>query len=337
MGFGVAFSMLCQSQRKGRHLKSYTQFATIRKQRSAFSNLYMASKESAESGKIIAQGSQSNSFISNCPTNSFWFSKWVVGCETRMGFVIKQNQAISLQVMRAMVESFKEDIQEAEQYSWERQRLCMGLTYTVISYFASLRGSEGMNLDLQTLVKLIHKGNYVLRPMGETLPPHVMIPIKGWFKGEQGERCHLLPLANVSKSGINIRSCIKLLIRVRSEMRDSKPWGFVNREGKKMEFKEMNDIILEKLEQVKEKNEREDRLKLRDFNIREDFSINRSFRRGSATKAQNRGIPESTIVAQNRWRKVERAKGSRPKFTMIEMYADVEQLIPTLVCYSAMM
>ncbi len=70
MGFGVAFSMLCQSRREGKHSKKYTQFATIRKQRSAFSNLYMASKEAAEAGRIIVQGAQSSSFVTNCPTNS---------------------------------------------------------------------------------------------------------------------------------------------------------------------------------------------------------------------------------------------------------------------------
>jgi hypothetical protein len=335
-GFGVAFSMLCQSRRSGKHSKSYTQFATIRKQRSAFSNLYMASKEAAEAGRIIAQGAQSNAFVTNCPTNSMWFARWVSGCETRMGFVLKQNQAISVKVMRAIVESFKEDIMEAEPKSWERQKLCMGLAYTVICFFASLRGSECMSVDLQTLTRLFEKGNYAVKPKGELKPPHVIIPVKGRFKGEQGERCHLLPLANVSKSGVRIRTCVHLLIKARMEMHMYSPWAFVNREGKKMEFSEMNHTILEKLEELKEKD-KDNKLGLKDFNVREDFSINRSFRRGSATEAQNVGISESTIVAQNRWRKIERAKGSRPKFTMIETYADVEQLIPTLVRYSAMM
>lgn len=337
MGFGVAFSMLCQSRREGKHSKKYTQFATIRKQRSAFSNLYMASKEAAEAGRIIVQGAQSSSFVTNCPTNSMWFSRWVAGCETRMGFVLKQNQAISGRVMRALVEGFKEEIGESEPGTWKRQKLCMGLSYTVICFFASLRGSECMNVDLQTLIRLFEKGNYEKMEIGNTKPPHVMIPIKGRFKGGQGERCHLLPLANVSNSGVKIRNCVKLLITARLEMNKQNPWAFVDKDGTKMEFSEMNYMILEKLEELKEKDGVEDKLGLKDLNVREDFSINRSFRRGSATEAQNRGIAESTIVAQNRWRKVERAKGSRPKFTMIETYADVEQLIPTLVRYSAMM
>ena len=81
-GFAVAFSMLVQSTRPGRHAKSHLQFETIRKQRSTFSNLYGASCESAESGQIVAMGEATKSFITNCPTNSLWFTRWQLGCRT---------------------------------------------------------------------------------------------------------------------------------------------------------------------------------------------------------------------------------------------------------------
>jgi hypothetical protein len=190
------------------------------------------------------------------------------------------------------------------------------------------------------LVKYFHEGSLENQSQVDSVfkvTPHVVIPIKGRFKGEKGERCHLLPLANVTKSGINIRGCLKLMIAARNNMRYSGPWAFINRDGKKMEFSEMNNIILEKLESIQARSERTNQLGLNDVNIREEYSINRSFRRGSSTHAQNCKVPSSVIEAQNRWRKVERAKGARAKFTMIETYADIEQLIPTLVRYSAML
>ena len=48
-------------------------------------------------------------------------------------------------------------------------------------------------------------------------------------------------------------------------------------------------------------------------------------------------VPTNTIEAINRWKKFEQSKGRRAKLSMLETYADIEQLISTLVQYSAMM
>ena len=114
-------------------------------------------------------------------------------------------------------------------------------------------------------------------------------------------------------------------------------WAFVKANGERISFPNMNEIVLDRLEIVKEENEEDNSLDLNNVNIREEFSINRSFRRGSATHAQNQKNPEPVINAQNRWRKVEAAKGRRAKFSMTENYSDIEQLIPTLVRYSEML
>ena len=111
----------------------------------------------------------------------------------------------------------------------------------------------------------------------------------------------------------------------------------MNRDGNKMKFSEMNEIVLERLEALQSADLRRNKLDLRDHDIREEFSINRSFRRGSSTHAQNARVPPEVVDTQNRWRKIERAKGKKPSLAMIETYADIEQLIPTLVRYSAML
>ena len=99
----------------------------------------------------------------------------------------------------------------------------------------------------------------------------------------------------------------------------------------------MNEIVLERLESVQIQDAESRTLNLHDHDIREEFSINRSLRRGSSTHAQNSKIPVPVIDVQNRWRKVERAKGRKVRMAMIETYSDIEQLIPTLVQYSAML
>jgi hypothetical protein len=338
-GFCVAFSMLIHSRKAGRHTKLYTQFETIHKQRSAFSNLYFASAESENLGTVLAAGDRASGQITKCPTHSFWFSRWSKGCQTRMGFILKQDKAISIEVMLALINNFKSEIAEAVPRSWKRRRLCMGLAYSVIAFCGSLRGNEGMIVDLQTLIKNFKNGNFNKdQRKKSSCPPHIIIPLRGRFKGEAGERCHMMPLANMTSTGINIRGVVTVLIAARQEEENesSSPWAFVDEEGKRMSFGAMNEIVLERLEEVKVLDTA-NALGLEEFEIREDFSINRSFRRGSETHAQNQKVPETSINAQNRWKKIEAAKGRKAKFSMIENYADIVQLIPTMVRYSAML
>ena len=55
----------------------------------------------------------------------------------------------------------------------------------------------------------------------------------------------------------------------------STSWLFVNKQGTKMLFGDMNDIVLDQLEIVKELDAKKDRLKLQEFEeLGEEFSIN---------------------------------------------------------------
>ena len=344
-GYCVAFSMLVHSRQPGKHSKLYTQFATIRKQRSAFSNLYMASVEIFGATTLLHHGSMTNGILASCPTNSQWFTRWSLGCETRMGFILKQNKAkaISVNLLKAMIESFKMDIKASDNLmAADTWRAVLGLTYSVITFFASLRGSEGLKVNCSSLIKHWERGLQVnerdrklhTSNLDASNIPHIIIPITGRLKGEQGERSHLLVLANVSKSKIGIRSSVKLMLTIRSLHNINSLWLFTDLKGNKVSFEDMNDIILDKLELLKYETRLDNRLNLKDINVREDFSINRSFRRGSSTSAQIEQIPTDIIELINRWKKIERAKGKKPKLSMIKTYADVELLVPKLVQYS---
>ena len=329
-GWSVAFAMLVKSLRPGRHAKSHTQYATIRKLRSSAGNLFGAAWSGAKEGNAIIGPGSTQVVSTHSPTNSLWFVRWSQGCEGRMGFIIKQNKAISIHVMLAMIKSFIKTVSESEKFDVGVLPIVMGLTYSVICFCASLRGSEGLKLDFKTLLRYLDKGKVA----SKSGPPHIIIPLRGRFKGEQGERCHLLPLANETSSGIEIRKTVELLILIRERLHISSPWAFVNSDGTRITFGEMNEIILDRLELLKELDE-SDILGIGDIDIREEYSINRSFRRGSSTHAQNVKVSEPHINAQNRWRKTELAKGRKQKFSMIENYGDIEQLIPTLVVYSS--
>ena len=42
--------------------------------------------------------------------------------------------------------------------------------------------------------------------------PHVIVSVMGIFKGGDGDFMHLLPLINVTQSGINIRFWLEILV-----------------------------------------------------------------------------------------------------------------------------
>ena len=336
-GYAVAFSMLMQSLNPGRYSADYTQFATIHKQRSAFSNLYYASSELHGASIMLNSGIMSNGVLAKCGTNSIWFERWSLGCETRMGYVLKQNKAITIDVLVGVVNEFVKDIVKCgEDYEAAWMKIC-GLAYAVITFHASLRGNEGLKVHFPTLEKYWEKGN--VEPTSQRRdqpPPHVIVPIYGRFKGKQGKRCHLLLLANITKSGINIRGSINIIRQARFKLGINSVWLFCDKQGNKMSIDDMNDIILDMIEQIKEKD-KDNELDLKEYNVREEFSINRSFRRGSSTRAQVLEISTDIIELVNRWKKVERAKGRQAKLSMIETYADIEILIPKVVKYSAML
>ena len=69
-------------------------------------------------------------------------------------------------------------------------------------------------------------------------------------------------------------------------------------------------------------------------NISEEYSVSRSLRWGATAEAQNAGISQSVIEANNRWRKHARSKGLTPGMSMMERYSDPKASVPTLIRFS---
>jgi hypothetical protein len=66
--------------------------------------------------------------------------------------------------------------------------------------------------------------------------------------------------------------------------------------------------------------------------VQEKYGILRSLRRGVTGHATNMEVPEKTINAVNRWRK--EMGSNSPSLTLSEMYADLNQIKPTILRYS---
>jgi hypothetical protein len=142
--------MLLHSRRPVSYSDSYTQFDTIRKLRTAFSNHCRAS---AKANRIsMALGDQKGRYLRFATDlcSSFWFYRFIEGARNRMGQDWCPNKAISIELLLLLLESADLKIQESVSL---REKNCWVVfhTYVVVCYTISLRGCEGFLLDLAGL------------------------------------------------------------------------------------------------------------------------------------------------------------------------------------------
>ena len=63
-------------------------------------------------------------------------------------------------------------------------------------------------------------------------------------------------------------------------------------------------------------------------NIRQNYSFFRTFRKTAEGRARAAGLDSDIQNAMNRWKMVERNKGRHPKFSMVDHYSTVRDLMP---------
>jgi hypothetical protein len=145
----------------------------------------------------------------------------------------------------------------------------------------------------------------------------LMVTLRGKFKGEDNLRWHLVPIVDVTSSGIQVRKWVRRLLFIRCHV-DGVEEGplFVNEAGKQARLSDYNSGFQMFITQARERHPKvfSSKVEVEDYNLR------RSLRRGSTTQAHNNGVLASTIELNNRWRKKEAAKGAELGLAMRQVY-----------------
>lgn len=68
----------------------------------------MTSVRGAENLRSV-RGDKAKHFLNNYPKHSSWFEKFLKGCLSRRGQVVKQDRAISLDLMHAFLQLLDEE------------------------------------------------------------------------------------------------------------------------------------------------------------------------------------------------------------------------------------
>jgi hypothetical protein len=336
-GYGVAVEMLLKSRMPGTYHSTHQQWDTVRKLRTAYGNGVRASGAANASVTSVVDGDGKNyQRLSDDPCASLWFMRFVTGCKRRMGQDWRPDRAMTPQLMQHLLARVDNRIMNlpGDANKTERHRWIYAGTYFAISYVISLRGPEGLLLDLEGVRKHFNS------QFGDDGSPdkHVVIALLGQVKGEHNERQHLIPAVNETKSGIQVRRWLRRTLAANfAEGRVTGP-AFCDEKGIVLTTRVMNEMFHEMLEEIRVEHKT---LFLGDIlsraDIEEKYNVYRSFRRGSDSRAIAMGVSPIDIDVVNRWTKKEAAGTSRVSHKMKHHYADVAILLPAFERYTKVM
>lgn len=331
VGFRIAMCMLRASQKEGRNDKTYVQFDSVRKLRSAASNAY----ENSAGGNghvLVFRGEKGKSYkLSHCETESRLFVKFNRGLELRMGRLVQSNMALDHRILLKICEHFDSDLSDPN-VTWEVKRMHIILgAYLMCCFGASLRGNEGLYLEGSSVVDMINLGKEETEE--EVGSGHVCLPLLGRFKSELGEDKHVAVLCNVSASGLKFRLWVErlvwLLIKEGKEL-DAGP-AFCKEDGSMIRSYELDAKFHDILKVIQ--SERNDLIP-EGIDVQAVYGTYRSCRRGSLTRATEQGVKGTDLDMVNRWRKFESSGGSKPRLSMREHYLEIKLVLKRNLAYS---
>jgi hypothetical protein len=127
--------------------------------------------------------------------------------------------------------------------------------------------------------------------------PHVMAPLLGCLKGEDGEQYHMLLLASQTASGLKVRHWLEQLVLMRERQGLFHGPAFCDNSGEvvqKLVYEEVfYDILLEIQDQRPD-------LIGPEVDIDGVYGFFRSFKRGATMRAREMGVSEADIDLINR-------------------------------------
>ena len=321
--------MLDASLDQGRYHKDHKQFDSIRKIRSTYSN-FIRTTTSTVVGHLpltlLDNDGKSSLRIGSDESGSLWFARFTEGCKRRMGQDWRPDQAITPELMIALLDHLEHLIINATRQE-DAYFMVMAGAYFITCFILSLRGPEGLLLDLEGILK---HGD------AQSHKDCVVIVLWGQVKGEHIERSHLLPSINTTRSGLQVRRWIRRAIVLAQDNARNRGPLMVHKNGVNIKLKQLDDLLHQTLTAIYSISPElfpSASIKNKD-DIALKYSTFRSFRRGSNTRAKEMGVsvPDTEVV--NRWRGREKAGTRKQGGPIDQMYSDLSLLVGPFIRYT---
>ena len=189
VGMAVAAATLNATLRKGKY-GDHLQWDTMRRTPTSLNNVYGAADD--EETDDVYAGVDKKMYSSKAPTASKWFGRFMLGAKRRMGVHRRQDEALPVDQLMAVAELAESDWQKSVSEE-EKKEIESVMAFVVVGFCLSLRGEEVPLIVIEGLLEF----------WDETMAhevPHMMITLRGKFKGENNLRWHCVPLADITKS-----------------------------------------------------------------------------------------------------------------------------------------
>ena len=296
-------------------------FGTARCIRSTTTVLWECSPISGADIVLSSGGVKGRYIATLCPSEGRWYSLLTTGCSVRMGDIVSQDRAYTLEVVHAVIEMFEQEFQE-QGYNMPVCDMEAALFF-IVSCLGGFRVYETVWTDLGALRYDI---NYCEEKDDFSA---VSWPVIGRFKNEHGMWSHyMIPIAGTTGSGVRVFDWTQHVIKRLEMVGRMDGWLFRKSNGiQKAVAGDCADNIFSKLERLQNKTTLIDAA----CDVRDDYGMQRSGRRFFDTQCLNMKVSPTDIEFQCRWR-TDRAKaGKSVKRSMIHTYAEVRNMKVTLL------
>ncbi len=330
-GMGVAVAMLEKSIKSGgKNNKEYLQFDTVRKLRSAVANAYSATSQSASHNFAMKASSGVVQRVYEGATQSVLMERFVAGLKTRMPQETRRNKPMTSVMVGYVVDELEIEWTAPDTHAARKRIILMTAAYMCVTFGFSLRGNEGLWVDADRLIEGINIGRHDPRAK------HVIVALLGRFKGEDGDRMHVFPLASVTRSGIRIRLWLERLASLlKSEGKTNCP-AFCDIDGFQLSMSDFEAVMHPMLKRLQNDPSYRDVIP-RGLDVELEYRMARSLRRGAENVALDHRLPDSTVRMVNRWGSYERNRGAEPGFSMLEHYASSTNTRYKQISFSAIL
>ena len=187
-------------------------------------------------------------------------------------------------------------------------------TYAVVSYVLSLRGNEGILLDLQGITENWKKNNDTF----------ILIALLGRMKGETLDRSHLIPCVNITSTGINVKSIVRRLAKLKRSQNLLDGPAISDLNGNAIATLELDGLFVSILEHLYDAQPTLFPANVEGKeHIRERYHCFRTWRKTSNTRAIELGLKTDDVNIVNKWDQVGNKEGKRPTGSMRQYYVQL--------------
>jgi hypothetical protein len=276
-------------------------------------------------GDIIGAYEKNRTWVSSVDTHKFFFHRFMTGIHKRVGEEIRRDEPISIGVLKAvhrmLDQRWQAEINKPFPSLEALELMAQTGNWFLGGFCTGLRGEEMPLIEFAgTLASMDHMTNQL-----DNLPPHFDYVIAGRTKGNQvsGAKFKVTCAAVTDGTGLQPglwawRHC-KML-------KDKGKQGGRLFPGPLSKYEDMfygmlEDVQVDSSQLIKAS-----------VDVREDYGILRSIRRGVTAHAINMKVDRDLIDAVNRWRS-ERTS-LVPALNMSGMYARLDFIKPTVLRFS---